>query len=277
MPLPQLGGHSQSGFVTEGQDDKEDTSNLVDALIDNAINKPTELSVTAGGTFNLNTPEANLDSYLESGLYRLTGTPGAPTTIIIPDGNKRIAFFNNSTQSTTINTVTGAASPVAIPAGTTKTIHSRGIEITIVADDATQTGAFLADGSVSASGNFNWVDNQLKRTLLIDYGEASNAPASAATIDLDIETGNTFDVTMDQNTTLTFSNPTASGNACSFTLFLRQNGTGGWAVTFPASVAWEAQTAPTLSTTASQYHIFSFLTIDGGTTWHAFLGGLNFG
>lgn len=277
MPLPQMTLHSDSGFVVEGQDDKEGESNLLDALLDNAINKPTDFSVTAGGTFNLNTPQGNIDLYLGSGLIRLTGAPGAPTTIIVLDGNKRIAIFNNSTQSTTINTVTGAASPVQIAVGATKTLHIRGIEITIVADDATQTGALLADGSVDVSGNFNWLDNQLKRPLLIDYGEASNAPASAASITLDIETGNTFDVTMDQNTTLVFNNPTASGNACSFTLYLRQNATGGWVVTLPGTVRWEAGTPPVLSTIANQYDIISFATINGGADWHAFLGGKNFG
>ena len=277
MPLPQLTLHTDSGFVTEGQDDKEGESNLLDSLIDNAINKPTDFSVTAGGTFNLNTPQANIDLYLESGLIHLTGTPGAATTIIVLDGNKRIAFFNDSTQSTTIDTVTGAASPVVIAAGATKTIHTRGTDITIVADDALQTGALLADGSVAATGNFDWVDKQLKRPLLIDYAEESNAPASAATIDLDLVTGNSFDVTMDQATTLTFSNPSPTGNACSFTLFLRQNGTGGWTVTLPASVKWEGAATPTFSTGINEYDIILFLTIDAGTTWHAFLGGLNFG
>ena len=277
MALPQLTLHTDSGFVTEGQDDKEDESNLLDSLLDNAINKPTDFSVTAGGTFNLNTPQVNIDLYLGSGLIRLTGTPGAATTIIVLDGNKRIAFFNDSSQATTINTVTGAASPVQIAAGATKTIHTRGAEITIVADDATQTGALLADGSVNVTGNFDWVDKELKRPLLIDYGEASNAPASAASITLNIETGNTFDVTMDQNTTLVFDNPTASGNACSFTLYLRQNATGGWVVTLPATVRWENGTPPTFSTAANQYDIISFVTIDAGTNWHAFLGGKNFG
>ncbi len=89
--------------------------------------------------------------------------------------------------------------------------------------------------------------------------------------------GNTADVTMDQDTTLTFSNPTASGDACSFTLFLRQDTPAGWTVTFPATVRWEAGTPPTLSNAADQYDIISFLTIDGGSNWHAFLGGKNFG
>ncbi len=276
MPLPQMTDHSDAGFVLEGQDDKEGESNLLDALIDNAMNKPTDLAVGAGGTFNLNTPQSNLDLYLASGLIRLTGSPGAATTIIVPDGNKRIAFFNNSTQPTTINTVTGAATPVAITSGSTKLLHIRGAEITIVADDALETGALLADGSRLATGNFDWDDNELKRPVLIDYAEGKTTPASAATIDLDLTLGNVFDVTLDQATTLTFSNPPASGKAGSFTLYLRQDGTGGWSITLPATVKWEAGTAPTFSVTANQYDIISFLTIDGGASWDGFLGGANF-
>ena len=116
MALPNLGGHSQGGTITEGQDTKENTSNLLDALLDNSVNAPDDFSVTAGGTFNLNTPQDYLDIYLANGLIRLTGSPVAATTIIVPDGNRRIAFANVSSQATTINTVTGASSPVSIPA-----------------------------------------------------------------------------------------------------------------------------------------------------------------
>lgn len=276
MALPQLTGHTDSGFITEGQDDKEDTSNLLDALVDNAMNKPTDLAVGAGGTFNLNTPAANLDSYLESGLIRLTGSPAGATTIIVPDGNKRIAFVNASTQATTIDTVTGATPTVAIAVGAVKTIHTRGIEITVVADDSTITGALLADGTVAVTGNFDWVDFELKRPLLLDYAESLASPAAAATIDLDMTLGNVFDVTMDQTTTFTFSNPPATGRAGSFTLFLRQDGTGTWVPTFPTGVDWEGASPPVFSVGPGDVDVVSFLTIDAGTTWHGFLGGLDF-
>ena len=276
MPLPQLTAHSDSGFVTEGQDKKHDTSNLLDALIDNAMNRPSDLAVGAGGTFNLNTPDTDLDLYLASGLIRLTGSPGGATNVVVPDGNKRIVFFNDSTQSTTIDTVTGATTPVLIGPGVVKMLHIRGVEIIIVADDALQTGALLANGSRAATGNFNWQDNELKKALLKDYAELSTAPASASTIDLDLELGNVFDVTLDQATVLIFKNPPITGRAGSFTLYLRQDGTGGWSITFPATVKWEAGTQPTFSVGASQFDIVSFLTKDAGASWHGFLGGLNF-
>ncbi len=274
--LPQLTNHSDAGFITEGQDKKHNTSNNLDALIDNAMNRPSDLAVGAGGTFTLNTPQTDLDLYLASGLIRVTGSPAAPTNITVPDGNKRIAFFNDSTKTTTIDTVTGAATPVSIAPGVVKSLHIRGIEIIIVADDASQTGALLADGTVSVTGNFDWDDFELKRALLKDYAEKMTAPASSGTIDLDLELGNVFDVTLDQNTTFTFSNPPISGRAGSFTLYMRQDDTGGWLNTFPPSVQWEGGSKPTFSLTANQYDVVSFLTIDGGTIWSAFLGGLNF-
>ena len=277
MALPNLGGHTDGGTITEGQDDKEVTSNDLDALLDNSVNDPEDFNVTAGGTFNLDTPQANLDIYLGNGLIRLTGTPGAAVTIIVPDGDRRIAFENVSGQAATIDTVTGATPTVSIATGTAKAIHVRGIEITIIADDASASGALLADGSVAVTGDFDWADQELKRANLVDYAEAYSTPASAGTIDLDLENGNVFEVTLDQATTFTFSKPPVTGRAGSFTLIVHQDATGSRIATWPASVDWEAASAPTLSSAANQRDVLSFFTVDGGTIWYGFLGGLNFG
>ena len=276
--LPNLGGHTDGGHITVGQDIKEVTSNALDDLQDNSQNATDVFVTTAGGTLSLATPQANLDLYLGNGLLRLTGSPAGAFTIDVPDGDRRIAFKNESGQAVTIDTVSGATPTIAIPDGTTKTLHVYGIEIEIVADDATQTGALLADGSVAASGPFDFVDNLLGRVELKDYSETKTAPAPAASaVTLDLENGNGFEVTLDQATTFTFSNPPASGTLGSFTLILKQDGVGGWATTWPASVDWEASSAPTLSNAANLIDILSFMTVDGGTTWFGFTGGINFG
>ncbi len=274
--LPNLGGHTDGTHVTEGGGTKEVVINALTNLVDNAQNKPTVLDVTAGGTFNLDTPSANLDQFLESSFIQITGTPAGAVAVVMPDGNKRIAFENICGQTATFDTVTGAASPVVMSTGTTKTIQVRGIEITITADDAQQTGALLKDGSTPMTGDQDWADQELQRPVLKDYAESLSSPAAAATVDLDLTTGNVFDVTLDQDTTFTFSNPPASGKAGSFTLIIRQDGTGGHSVTMPASVDWEGGSGPTFSTAAGLVDIASFLTVDGGTTWFGFLGGLNF-
>ncbi|KKK59225.1 hypothetical protein LCGC14_3036530, partial [marine sediment metagenome] len=125
MELPNLGAHTKGKHVTGGQDAKEDTINDQGDLIDDSQNHVSTLDVTAGGTFNLDTPQGNLDQYLESGLIRIIGTPGAGTTIIVPDGDKRVAFENSSGQSTTIDTVTGATPTRTLVDGSAKIFHVR--------------------------------------------------------------------------------------------------------------------------------------------------------
>ncbi len=277
MGLPQSGDHTDGGFITEGQDDKEVESNLLDALLDNMLNQPTTLDVTAGGTFNLNTPQDNLDQYRESGFIEIIGSPAASTTVILPNGNKRIAFANSSGKDVVFDTVSGATPTVTIVDGVVKILHVQGVEITIVADDATQTGALLADGSVPASGAFNWADKQIVQAELKDYSETSTAPSSAGgTLTLDLENGNSFDVTLTESTSFTFSNPPATGKAGSFTLLLSQDGVGGWVTTWPVSVIWSGGGSPDPTITLNASDIFSFFTVDGGTVWFGFVGGLDF-
>ncbi len=278
MALPNLGAHTDGGTITVGQTNKETTSNNLDALLDNSQNQTTSFVTTAGGTLSLATPQANLDQYLDSGLIRLTGSPAGAFTVDLPDGDRRIAFKNESGQAVTIDTVSGATPTVAIPDGTTKTLHVYGIEIEITADDATQTGALLADGTVVATGAFDWDDNVLAKAEIRDYAETHNTSTPASSVTLDLTTGNVFELEMDQDTTLVFSNPPASGKAGSFTLILKQNAGAGHTVTWPTEVDWESGTAPTLSNAANQVDILSFLTVDGGiSVWYGFTGGVNFG
>ena len=84
--------------------------------------------------------------------------------------------------------------------------------------------------------------------------------AAVAALDIDCSTSNYFTKTINGNSTFTFSNVPAAGIAYSFTLELTH--TSG-TVTWPASVKWNADTAPTL--TAGKTHLFMFVTDDGGT------------
>ena len=277
MALPNLGDHTDGGTITVGQSGKEATSNALDALLDNSQNQTTDFVTTAGGTLSLATPQANLDLYLDSGLIQLTGSPAGAFTIDVPDGDRRVAFLNNSGQGVTIDTVSGASPTVTIADGVAKTLQVRGTEITIIADDADQTGALFADGSVAVTGDFDWADNQISRVELKDYSETSTSPASAGgALTLDLENGNNFSVTLTENTTFTFSNPPVSGKAGSFTLLLSQDGAGTWVTTWPGPVVWAGGGAPTLTLTGSSTDLVSFFTVDAGATWFGFLGGLDF-
>ena len=117
-------------------------------------------------------------------------------------------------------------------------------------------------------------DQIISRPVFKDYGETAVTNAtSGATETLDLESGNVFDLTLTANCTLTFSNPPASGTSGSFTLILRQDGTGSRLATWPGSVDWASATAPTLTTDAAAVDVLTFMTVDGGTIWLGFVAG----
>jgi hypothetical protein len=79
---------------------------------------------------------------------------------------------------------------------------------------------------------------------------------------LDLATGTTFSFTPSGATTVSFTNPPASGNAIGFSVEI--NGDGS-AITWPSSVKWPAGVAPTATATKELY---TFVTTDGGTTYY---------
>ena len=114
----------------------------------------------------------------------------------------------------------------------------------------------------------------IANAVMTNYTETINSIGSigGGTQDIDFSLGNIVTGTVDTSTTtFTFSNVPASGGS-SITLILT-NG-GSQTVNWPASVTWPGGSAPTL--TASGVDVLSLITVDGGTTFRGFTGGLNF-
>jgi hypothetical protein len=78
-------------------------------------------------------------------------------------------------------------------------------------------------------------------------------------------------ITLTANCTFTF--PTAAVGR-SFSLFLKQDGTGSRTVTWPGTVKWPGGTTPTLTTTAAKTDEFVFVCVDG-TNWIGSVAGQN--
>ena len=98
---------------------------------------------------------------------------------------------------------------------------------------------------------------------------------SSNTLTLDLSTASDFVVALTANiTTLTISNPAATGLESIFFLTLQPNGTA-YSITWPASVKWPGGTAPTLTSTSGKIDEFCFKTFDGGTTFYATIVGQN--
>ena len=136
---------------------------------------------------------------------------------------------------------------------------------------STLTSMTLAGATLSGAvdGGAQVISNPVVK----DYGETVNiiGATGGGTQDIDITAGNVVTATVDTSAnTFTFSNPSVSGVSCSFTLILT-NG-GSQTVNWPATVDWAAATAPTL--TAAGVDVLTFMTVDAGTIWYGFAGGL---
>lgn len=136
----------------------------------------------------------------------------------------------------------------------------------------------LASPSIAGSLNngiglpLNGADNEISRVNLKDYGEVTNAIGNtgggAQTIDLEL--GNVVSATQTVSaTTYTFTNPTASDEGSSFTLFLT-NGASNSGTIWPGSVTWVTDDGSTPTLQTSGVDILSFITIDGGTNWYGY-------
>jgi len=134
----------------------------------------------------------------------------------------------------------------------------------------------LAGGTMA--GALILADQLLTRAYLKDYAltQAANATATGS-VGVDCENGNEHHLTLIGNiTTLTISNWPASGRRARLTLYLKQGGSGGYTVSWPAAVDWGAAGAPTLSTTVGQTDIVVLTTDDAGTNIFAMLAGKGF-
>ena len=227
---------------------------------------------------DLEVSTADLTSKAGTASPTFTGTPTAPTA----------SSGTNTTQIATTAFVTAAIpSPVDIsgkaniasptftgtPAAptasqgnnTTQVATTAFVNAEIAADLTAAIGstvqAYDADTAKRDTTNTYTQLQTMNAGLSVDgpYKQVAEAVGSTA---IDLSTGNYFTKTISGNTTFTFSNPPSSGTVGSFTLELtHSSGT----VTWPSSVKFPADTAPTLTT--GKTHLFIFVTDDGGSRY----------
>lgn len=135
--------------------------------------------------------------------------------------------------------------------------------------DGSTTVSPVTDLTVPAGSLSGTTPNATLAYVLPTHGGKETISAHGnmgSTETFNLVNGNVHTGTLDADCTVTFSGATVS-KACSFTILLEQDGTGGWLVTWPGSVVWP-DTAPVLSTTPGDVDIVTFLSIDGGSIWY---------
>ena len=192
------------------------------------------------------------------------------------------AISSSEAELNILDGVTSTAAELNILDGVTSTTAELNIVDGVTAtaaelnyNDITTLGTVQTSKSVTAdsSGVVNHADYQVVRPYFKDYAETVNAigGTGGGTQDIDLTAGNVVTATVDTSTnTFTFSNPSATGRACSFTLLLT-NG-GSQTVNWPSSVDWAGGDAPSL--TSSGVDVLTFTTVDAGTIWYGFAAGL---
>tara|TARA_Y100000004_G_scaffold196814_1_gene268213 strand:- start:1366 stop:2904 length:1539 start_codon:yes stop_codon:yes gene_type:complete len=131
---------------------------------------------------------------------------------------------------------------------------------------------------ITTSG-VNFGDNTVSRPKLKDFSETVHAVGNVnSSTAFDFENGNVQTVTVsgiDIGSTITWSltNPPASGTAGVMTVIFT-NALAHGDIAFDSSIKWPGDVAPTMS--SSGVDILTFITIDAGTTYYGFVGGIAF-
>ena len=204
-----------------------------------------------------------------------TGAPSFPNGASIT-GVLTATSFSGSLAGTasTATAATNAYGLVGSPSinvgsvtGTTGTFSGNvSVGGTLTYDDVTNidsVGLITARSGINVLAGVSTFAAQIEANggTKITGSQTSNISAMGAN-SVDCSAGNYFTKTITGATTFTFDN-VPTGVAYTFTMEVTLNGSN--AITWPGSVKWPADTAPTITDGKTQ--LFVFLTDDGGTRW----------
>ena len=163
--------------------------------------------------------------------------------------------------------------------------------LTLGGTAVTSTAAELniLDGVTSTAAELNYLDiatlgltaaskavtADANGVITLDNGfseEYAAVTSSSNVVSLNLRTANNFSHDLTEATTVSFTNPAASGKVSAATLRVIQGSTAR-AITWNSSIKWAGDVAPTLSQADNAVDIFVFYTVDGGTTYYGFTAG----
>lgn len=240
------------------------------------------LTDIASGFNSFSTYNANntlIEAALENTLSRDGTSPNTMSANFDMNSNNIVNLLDgvNNQDAVTVAQLNGAA------LGTYTITSSVITSVLPDSNNATDGYVLTADGSGGTAWEEGgaaltpWTENvnaaayQLQNAEIKDYSVTSSSPSSSSgAITFDIENGNAFEVTLTENiTSITLSNPSATGKYCEILIKFKQDVTGsrtlaGWA----AGVKWPGGSAPVLSTTGSSVDIVTLKTWDAGTLWY---------
>ena len=204
-----------------------------------------------------------------------TGAPSFPNGVSVTGVLTATSFSGSvagtaSSATVATNSYGLVGSPnisVGTVSGTTGTFSGNvSVGGTLTYDDVTNidsVGLITARSGINVLAGVSTFAAQIEANggTKITGSQTSNISAMGANA-VDCSAGNYFTKTITGATTFTFDN-VPTGVAYTFTMEVTLNGSN--AITWPGTVKWPADTAPTITDGKTQ--LFVFLTDDGGTRW----------
>jgi hypothetical protein len=214
---------------------------------------PSGITVNSNNIVDGSIVNADINASAAIGLSKLA-TGALPTGITINSDN----IVDGSIVNADINASASIADTKLATIATAGKVSGSAITSgTITGSTAINTSGSIATTSTVAVGQ-----SSVATFVELDLnGAFAQTVTTVAALDVDCSLGNYFIKTINANSTFTFSN-VPSSRAYSFALELTL--TSG-AITWPAAVKWNSDTAPTLTT--GKTHLLIFVTDDGGTRW----------
>ena len=194
-------------------------------------------------------------------------------TLTSPKVNEDVAVTSTATEINILDGVTSSTAELNILDGVTSTTA----EINKL-DGVTATTAeinYLDIATLGLSAASKAVTADANGVITLDNGfseEYAAVTSSSNAVSLDLQTAGNFSHDLTENTTISFTNPAASGKVSGATLRIIQGSTAR-TITWNSSIKWASDTAPTLSTANDAVDVFVFYTVDGGTNYYGFTAG----
>jgi len=207
----------------------------------------TEVSYLDGVSSNIQTQlNTKLANVVEDTTPQLGGQLDVNGNSLV-DGTRELLSFSETASAVNELTITNAASTGS--PSLTATGDDTNIDLTL---------AGKGTGTIKLSSDMNANSNDMDNVLTLTYSNEYNNGSKNTTFALNWNNGQKQKVTLNGNTTMTFTNPLGP---CNLLLKIIQDATGSRTITswnVGNAVKWPGGTAPTLSTTGSAIDLVSF-------------------
>ena len=174
------------------------------------------------------------------------------------------------------NVVIGNTTGDQITTGTQNTVlgasaASSGANDLTTGSNNTVLGYNAAASSATVSNEITLGNTSVTRFRIPGAGiDNTSAALSGTTPSVDAGARDTYTLTTSGNTTFTFTGAPAAPQVGTFSLIITS--AGAHTLTWPASVKWAGGTAPD-APASGETDVYTFTSINAGTTWYGFLAG----